>query len=369
MEQENERGACRLKILDRYVMKRFLRVLFWATLTFVTLYLLVDLFDHLDNFLDADASPSAIVRYYFYQMPFVLDMVLPVAMLLASLFTFALMGKNNEYVSLLSAGVNMARIGRTILIFAFAMSVAALLLRESVVPKANRRQADIERYEIEGQSRDPLRSKTNFEHMGQDGRIYVIQRFRARPPTLESVSIQTFNDSMMIRRVDARRASWEEDHWLLHDGSTRDFGADGESMHAFSQLRLDGPVEEPIDISRRSVDPDEMNYFELRDFADWVQRTGGDDMPYRASLAHKLSFPLVHFILVFLGLGLGARKRTPSIWAGFGVTVGLSFVYYLLMSFGLELGKTGVLSPWLSAWSGNLLYGGAGLALFVRANR
>lgn len=358
-----------MSILDRYVLKSFLRVLFWATLAFVTIYLLVDLFDHLDNFLDDDASVSAIARYYLYQMPFVLDMVLPVAMLLASLFTFALMGKNNEYVSLLAAGVNMARVSRTILVFALLMSGMALFMRENVVPASNRRQADVEKYEIEGQSRDPLRSKTNFEHMGQDGRVYVIRRFRARPPSLESVSVQTFNDSMMVRRVDAKRATWEGDHWLLHEGSTRDFSSAGENMRSFQRQRLEGPVEQPIDISRRSVNPDEMSYAELSRFADWVKRTGGDDLPYRASLAHKLSFPLVHFILVLLGLGLGARKRTPSIWAGFGVTVGLSFGYYLLMSFGLEMGKNGVVSPWISAWSGNILYGCAGLALFVRANR
>jgi len=356
-------------ILDRLVLGSFLRVLMWAVLAFSAIYLLVDLFDHLDNFLDDEASISAIGRYYLFQIPFVLDMVLPVAMLLASLFTFAIMGKNNEYVALLSAGVSLGRLSRMILGFALLMSGASLLFRESVVPSSNRKQGEVRRYEIEGQSRDPLRSRTNFEHMGEDGRIYVIRRFRARPPSMESLSIQTFDDSTMVSRVDAQRATWEKDHWLLHDGTIRLFGSTGESMQAFESWPLEGPVEKPIDISRRSVDPDEMGYFELERFADWVQRTGGNDRPYRATLANKLSFPLVHFILVVLGLGLGATRQKPTIWSGFGTTVGLSFGYYLLMTFGMELGKEGALGVQVAAWAPNVLYGVAGFFLFVRANR
>jgi lipopolysaccharide export system permease protein len=358
-----------MTLLDRYVFGSFLRILAWALLAFIAIYLLVDLFDHLDNFLDDKASAASIGKYYLYPLPFVIDMVVPVSMLLASLFTFGLMGKNNEYSALLSAGLSLARISRSILIFGVLISVASMWFHESVVTAANRRQSDVKMYEIEKRSRDPLRSKSNFTHIGQDGRIYAVRRFRARPPSLESVSIQSFDDTTMTRRVDAKRAVWDEDHWTLKDGAVREFSPDGETMEAFASRRMDGPYESPLDFSRRHVEAKDMNYGELAYFIEWVRNSGGNARPYEAALAQKISFPLVNAIFVLLGLALGAARKKATLWAGFGTTVGLSFLYYLTMSFGLELGKSGAIPVWVSAWGGNLGFGGAGILLYLRANR
>ena len=86
-------------------------------------------------------------------------------------------------------------------------------------------------------------------------------------------------------------------------------------------------------------------------------------------MAHKLSFPLVNFLLVVLGVALGGGRRKTTLWAGFGLTVALAFLYYLFMDFGLSLGKSGAIPIWISAWTGNILYGSMGLILFIRANR
>jgi lipopolysaccharide export system permease protein len=358
-----------MNLIDRYIFRLFLRVLGWSLLAFIAIFVLVDLFDHLDNFLDDDASTKAILKYYMYQLPMILDVVLPVSMLLASLFTVGLLSKQNEYTTILGAGVSLRRASRSILIFALIVSGAALVFRESVVPVSNRRQGDVKKYEIEGRVHGDLQGKSNFTYIGQDGRIYVVKRFRPRPPSLEWLSVQTVACSTLVRRVDARRAVWKDEHWELIDGTIREFHGDHETVRAFQREVLDGPVEEPVDFSRRTIEPDQMTYRELTRFANWVGRTGGDPTPYRAALAHKLSFPLINFILVVLGLALGAGRRKTTLWAGFGLTVGLAFVYYLLMNFGLQLGKTGAIPIWVSAWSGNLLYAAGGVILFARANR
>jgi lipopolysaccharide export LptBFGC system permease protein LptF len=85
-------------------------------------------------------------------------------------------------------------------------------------------------------------------------------------------------------------------------------------------------------------------------------------------MAHKLSFPVINLIVVLLGLSIGASQRRNTLWAGFGATIGAAFGYYLLMDFGLELGRSGLLSPQVSAWSGNVIYGATGVFLFWRAN-
>ena len=71
-------------------------------------------------------------------------------------------------------------------------------------------------------------------------------------------------------------------------------------------------------------------------------------------MAHKLSFPVINLIVVLLGLSIGASQTRNTLWAGFGATIGAAFGYYLLMDFGLELGRSGMLPPLVSAWSGNV---------------
>jgi lipopolysaccharide export system permease protein len=358
-----------MNLIDGYVLRAFLRVLLWALLAFVLIFILVDLFDHLDNFIDDNASSFSIAKYYLFQLPQVIDLVLPVSMLLASLFTLGMLSKNNEYTAVLSAGVDLARMTRVLLILAFLVSVAAVVFREVVVAEANRLQHEVLEHEIEGKPRDTLQGRSNFTHVGDGGRVFVIGRFRPRPPTLESLSIQVFRDSTMVSRIDAQRAVWGDGVWTLEDGCVRDFLDSTESVQSFDTRVLKEASETPEDFSRRTVDPDDMNWRELRRFARWVARTGGDSTPYEAEMAHKLSFPLVNFLVVVLGVALGAARRRTTLWAGFGYTVGLAFGYYILMDFGLELGRGGSVPVWVSAWAGNILYGVAGLIFFLRARR
>ena len=85
-------------------------------------------------------------------------------------------------------------------------------------------------------------------------------------------------------------------------------------------------------------------------------------------MAHKLSFPVINLIVVVLGLAIGASQRRNTLWAGFGATIAAAFGYYLLMDFGLELGRSGIIPPLVSAWSGNVLYGVVAGTMFWRAN-
>jgi len=361
-----------VKALDRYVLSSFLRILAWSLLAFLAVFVLMDLLDHVDDFIDDEASLSAIGRYYLYRLPSLIDYVTPISMLLSAMFTVGLLSKNREYTAMLAAGISLFRLSRTVLITGLVVTVAMIGFREFVVAEANRRHFDVKDYEIEKKPRTNLQGRSDFTHVDADGRVYVIHRFRTRPPTLDRLSVQTLSDSTLVERIDAQRAVWLEDEkrWELRNGSIRRFLPDGrESIEHFSRRVLQGAVERPADLSRRRVKHEEMNWRQLRDFADWVDRTGGDSTRYRADMAHKISFPVINLLVVVLGLAIGASRRRTNLWGGFGITVGLAFGYYFLMDFGLELGRGGRVPIWASAWTGNVIYSIAGAILFVRANR
>jgi lipopolysaccharide export system permease protein len=359
-----------MTIIDRYVARLFLRILFYGLLAFLGVFVLIDLVDHIDDFIDDEARLVSVLKFYLYITPAYIDYALPIAMMLASMFTMGLLGRSREYTAILSSGTSLARMCRSLIVFGILVTGLSIVWREYVVAEANQRHEDVLEYEIEGHVRNRLEARRNFAQVDEDGRVYLVSRFRPRPPTLEWVSIQTFTDSTLVQRLDARRAVWKQDHWVLEQGSRRDFDATGrETVQKFDSMRLEGATEPPENFSARKIDPEDMNWAELRDFANWVERTGGDATPYRADMAHKISFPVINLIVVLLGLSIGASQARTTLWAGFGATIGAAFGYYLLMDFGLSLGRSGVLPPLVSAWTGNLLYGSTAIFLFWRANR
>lgn len=359
-----------MSLIDRYVLLAFLRVLMWALLAFLTVFVLIDLVDHIDNFIDDNASIVEILQYYLYLLPQFVDLVLPISVLMASMFSVGMLSKNRESTAMLSAGISTARATRSLLVAGVVITALSLAWGELVVAESNRRLRDVKEYEIKGRERETLHGRSDFTHVDELGRVYVVSRFRPRPPTLDRLSVQTFTDSTLVQRIDAKRAVWTEDHWQLRDGTVRSFDEEGrESVVPFTEMELDGPNEPPANFSRQQIEPAEMNYRELRDFAAWVDRTGGNSTRYRADMAHKLSFPVINFLVVVLGVSIGSARRRANLWAGFGLTVALAFGYYVLMKFGLEFGRSGKLGVHTAAWMGNVIYAVAAAVLFWRANR
>ena len=115
-----------------------------------------------------------------------------------------------------------------------------LVLRERRERVADRAAEDLARL-IEGRAKGRVKARRNFTHVDEQGRVYLVSRLApGNPPRLEWVSIQTFTDSTLVQRLDARSARWETDHWLLQEGFRRDFDAAGqETVTPFASLPLE----------------------------------------------------------------------------------------------------------------------------------
>ena len=128
-----------MKILHRYILKALLRNLLLSLLVFTILFLVFDFFDRVDNLMVEGTSLLLITEYYLLKIPLIVSLMLPIAMLVATMFTVGLMSKNSEITAMRSAGLPVLWIGKPILITGLAMSLFALLLNETLVPYATRR--------------------------------------------------------------------------------------------------------------------------------------------------------------------------------------------------------------------------------------
>ena len=98
-----------MKIIDRYLVKQFLGTLFFGILAFTLLFVIIDMMENLDDFIDQSVPARLIFEYYFVFMPEIIRLMTPVSILLSALFTSGKMSNLNELTALKSSGISIYR--------------------------------------------------------------------------------------------------------------------------------------------------------------------------------------------------------------------------------------------------------------------
>jgi lipopolysaccharide export system permease protein len=320
------------------------------------------------SLIDNDATPSQIVRYYLYKGAWIIDQVLPVAVLMATLFTVGSMARYLELTALYASGLSLARIARPLFVAGLVLTVLALGWREYVLPEANLRKWRVWEVEIHKQT-ETMRPTRQIAATGPDGRLYYARKYDPNSQTVTGLKVMAMDGARISERIDAERAQWDGEHWILHHGTHRRFVADEEVTEAFETLTASDLAITPRGLYRTRIRQENMNIRQLREHRDLVRLTGGDPLTADVDIQFQLAFPLVNLIVVFLGVVLASGPRKTTIASGFGLTLLVGFGYYLMMMFGRSLGHSGVLPPIVAGWAGNAVYVLLAWVLFLRARR
>jgi len=357
-----------MQIVHRYLLVNFLRNLAYTIVGALILFTLIDMLDHMNSFLDNSATASMIGRYYIYKAVWIVDTVLPIAMLMATLFTIGTMARYLELTALFASGWSLMKICRPLIVIGLLVTVFSLVWREYVLPEANVKRNRVWEVEIHGNS-DRIRPTRQIALTNGDGRLYYARKFDPNSGIITGLKIISYDGATITERLDVQRAEWDGEHWTLINGTRRIFEGDNETKSQFDRLTARDLTVDPKGFYRNRIRQEDMNIRQLADYVNLVSRSGGNPTPALVDIQFNMAFPLVNIIVVLLGVLLASGPRKTTIASGFGWTLTISFGYYLFMNFGRSLGHNGTLPPLVAAWSGNVLYTGIFLILFARARR
>lgn len=357
-----------MAIIHRLLLRTFLRYLLYALAGSLILFTLVDLLEHMGGLVDNNATAGEVLRYYLYKAAWIVDIVLPISMLMATLFSVGQMARYLELTALFAAGWSLLKVTRPLVVLAVVVSLLSLAWREYVLPQANINRDRVWEVEIHGRP-ETIRPTQNIALTGPDGRLYYARRFDPATNQLTGLKIVSREGARVTERVDAAHAEWDGVRWTLVDGTRRVFDGDAERLTSFARLTAADLSVQPEAFARDRVAQEDMNIRQLAAHAALIRQTGGDPRSADVDLQFNLAFPLVNLIVVLMGLVLASGPRKTTVASGFGLTIGVSFGYYLFMNFGKALGHAGAVSPLVAAWSGNLFYGLMFAVLFLRARR
>ncbi|MGE5174758.1 MAG: LPS export ABC transporter permease LptG [Hyphomicrobiales bacterium] len=358
-----------MRLLDRYVLREQLTALLAGLLFFVSVFIVVDVFEKIDTYLDNKVPVHTVVTFYLVSIPGIALQVLPMAMLLSCLLALGQIGRTNELTAMRAAGIGTGRIAAPILATAGLVCVLVFVTNEVFLPRLNQEKDRIYQGDIKHQNVDGPTIRTNLAYLGAGGRTFLIRSYNVQTRTMREVVIEEIRNHTLVGRIDAATATWEQGRWVFHEGYTRRFDREGEHAAHFTQLTIPGLLERPADFAEAEEDPTALSYWDLAHYIERLRQSGSRVQKYLVELYLKIAFPLTNLIVVLIGAALALRVRRGGLAVSFGLSVFISFVYYAFIRTGQALGYSGALPPLLGAWLGNIVFGLLALELFRRARR
>ncbi len=355
-----------MRILPKYLLREFVKLLGVCLTVFVAIYLVVDFLQRVDDFMEARVLSAEMFLYFLYKVPFILVHMSPVAALISVIILFSGMQRSNEITALKASGVSVLRFSAPLIAASLVMAAAVFVFSELVVPYASSQSQSIWLKEVK--KRDPKRfyGKNHIWYKGERA-IYWIRHFDGQTLTMLDPTFYFMDEAFRLAmKVRGERARWNGKTWSVEQGSMQAAEAGGEyTFRTFEELDLELP-ETPETFTRTVRRPEEMGYWELRRFAERIREEGYDATPYRVDTHIKLAFPIINFIMVLVGIPIALTRRRGGTPLSVSIGVCVCFLYLLALGVARSFGLSGTLPPPLAAWFANLLFLFIGIQLMMR---
>ncbi len=362
--------------LDRYLIQQLCQPFGFGVGLFSALGVSVGvLFDLLRQVTEVQIPLSIALQILGLQLPYFVSLSLPMAMLLASLLTFARLSQDGELTALRACGVSLGRLIFATVLFGCLASGGMWLLTETVVPITQRQAQYLLQAPLDsGMAQFQPQQDIFYQEYGPDRQVHRF--FYAREfdgQALRDLTLLDFTRPGSHQVISAASATWDaQTHtWTFRDGTIYGVTPAGTTQNVltFREQRL----QIPRDASALGVPPTAaaLSAEQMRHYITLLhqQNETRQVRQYETRLQQKYALPLTPMLLAMIGslLGIRPQRLTPS--TGFGLSVGIVLIYYLLLFLGETLGNLDLLSPVWSAWLANAILGLCSIGLWLKLRR
>ena len=362
----------KLRILDKYIMKKFLSTYFFAIAMIIVIIIIFDAAEKMDDFLEAHAPLSEITfGYYLNFIPYFVNQFSGLLTFVAVIFFTSKMAYDTEIIAMLSSGMSFHRILWPYFLAALMIATFSLTLNLFLIPNANTRRIQFETEYTKKNKKIAAASEDYLNRQINDSTFVFIRGFNGMNKSARYFVLETYKGGSIVSSLEAAGATFNSDtrSWTAPKYLHRKFDNKGNETFIKSEQPLDtviNLISEELSSTEDLIQT--MTGPELTMFIEQQKKKGSDLVAiFRIEQHSRYAYPMSTFVLTLIGVALSSRKVRGGTGLHIGVGIGLCFSYIILMRFVGEFAKSGALPVPVAMWMPNVIYLIVGCYLYVKA--
>jgi len=352
-------------LLNRYILAQFARTFFVVAAAFVAIYILIDFFEKIDNFMEAGKSIGLVFKFFLLNIPFIIDMLGPILILLSGVITLGMLNHNKELTAMMAGGIHLRTVVNPILIGAILFTMLFLTMAQWLLPRTIEATNAIWYEDVKGMVPLGIYRNGRYYYKGKEGFYSFRKPYPDRNVFFDFSYSKWDEDHKLETLIAANKAMWSDKGWHLIDGQIQQkTSPDDFSTSLFSYRKFPFP-ESPDFFFVPKYHAAELSLTELFQ-AMHNQETRNKTIVAETNFYSRISYSLLGIPLLFLGLPvllISYKKWGKDLSVAIPVSCGIAFVAWGIWGALQSLARVDYISPLLAAMLIHVIFGISGFAL------
>ena len=356
------------KIIDWYIIKKFLGTYFFTILLVIAISMMFDINQRIDNFIKTSAPTNAIIfDYYLNFIPYFINQFSPLFVFIAVIFFTAKLADNSEIIAMLASGLNFRRLMRPYLVSATIIAISTFFLNSFIIPEGNIKMNDFKNKYFRDKT---VNFAQNIRLEVEPGVIAYFDQFSKKSSSGRGFSLERYEEKKLKSRLTANRVFWDSAYnWRVQEYMIRDLTEMKEEVQTGASLDTILSII-PSDFLISEIDAEQMTSPALKEYIDRQKKRGiGNIQAFEIEYHNRFAMTFVAFILTIIGASLSSRKIKGGMGMNIGLGLLLSFTYILFMRVSSSFAVSGIMTPFWASWTPNIIYAFIAIYLYRRAPR
>lgn len=358
-----------MKIIDWYILKRYLITFTVMLLLFIPIGIIVDVSEKINRILANKVPLMAVLEYYMNFTIYFANMLFPIFLFISIIWFTSKLANNTEIVAILSSGISFGRFLRPYVVGATLVSIFALIMSVFILPKASAGYNDF-RYTYLKRNDAVRESQDVFRQINETDFIYV-SSFNYQSKTGYNFTFEQFDGNQLVSKITASRITYNEleNTYTLTNYFKRTIGVEDDIIERENtkDLEFDFDID---DLTPVIYAAETMSLRDLNNFIEKEQMRGSSNInTYLVVKYKKYSVPVSAFILTIIAVSVSSMKRRGGMGINLAIGIGLAFTYVFFDKIFGTLAEASSISPLLAVWFPNLSFGILAFILLRNAKR
>lgn len=354
--------------LDWYIIRKFLGTFFFSIVLILSIAIVFDLTEKLDNFFEHQVPlREIIVDYYIPFIPYYMNMFSSLFIFISVIFFTSKLAGNSEIIAMHAAGMSYHRLMVPYAISAIILFVLSFVMAGWVIPNSSARMLNFTDKYVERFTKENAR---NIQMEVTPGTLLYIESFQRRSKIGYRCSVEQYEGKTLVSRTTADRIYYDSlQYWHLDNYTKRTFDEMVETLESGTRLDVELPIY-PEELFITAQEAQQMTNPELREYMERQRARGaGNVKAFEVEYHKRWASPLGAFIMTLLGVTLSSRKVRGGMGKNLGIGIVLTALYILFSTVSTTFSVKNVMSPFMAAWLPNLVFLAISIPLYIRASK